>query len=219
MKHLAPIFQKCANDFRDMSQHENEGLFNQCSWLHETYAAITAEQPDIKPLRIKSALLKSCGIESGKSASSMRDRFAVGTVFAGNYAQDCDYSLHVVCARAAGVNEDDPATHKIAENWLQRALAGYVENGVKRKHTTRTLKAVMRDEGKQEAQTPAKVVLCKNISARVVIKSHDYKALTTELSVVISSEGIDNIAIYTPCEVLLTMFVPANEATESEEAA
>ena len=155
----------------------------------------------------------------------MRDRCAVGTVFAGNYAQDCDYSLHVVCARADGVNEDEPTTHKIAESWLQRALAGYVDNGVKRKHTTRTLKAVMRDEGKQEAQTPAKVALCKNVPAviRDIVGYQDSDVMEVTLHIdaadLANIPAIDGMFSSINIPVLLTMFVPANEATESEEAA
>lgn len=166
LEELAGILQTSANSFRDMSAAENSGLFDQCSWLAETYDAIVAEFSHIKPSRVRSALLKACGVESGKSSAAMRNRYTVGRIFEGQYALDCDFSLHVLCASAKGVDINDPATYGVARGWLDTALAGFVEGKVKREHTTRTLRQIMRSADKN-CQTTDKIYLCKRVEATI----------------------------------------------------
>lgn len=204
MNELAGILQTSANSFRDMSAAENGGLFNQCSWLVETHDAITAEFSHIKPSRVRSALLKACGIESGKSPAAMRDRYKVGRIFDGEYAMDCDFSLHVLCASAKGVTIDDPATYSLARGWLDTALAGFMENNVKRKHTTRTLRKVMQDAD-GNSQTPDKIYLCKGVEARVNA-FHDWGEKTT-IMLEIPTEYAGNMQ--ERVNILLTMQLPA----------
>lgn len=214
MNELAHILQQSANSFRDMSAAENSGLFNQCSWLVETHDAITAEFPHIKPSRVRSALLKACGIESGKSPAAMRNRYTVGRIFDGEYALDCDFSLHVLCASAKGVDIDDPETYGVARVWLNTALKGFDENEVKRKHTTRTLRKLMQ-AGK--SQTTDKIYLCKNVEARI------RSVLSSQIGYIVEIviDALDAVGIDENQHVLLTIQLPPAlaKAEEFEAAA
>lgn len=165
---LAEIIQTASEQFRQLAENEDDTLFGQCSWLAETSQSILAEFPDIDAALVKKELIKECGIKSRKGSSSMRDRWIVGHIFNGKYARSHDYSLHVVCARAEGVNVDDPATYAIAEKWLQTAEAGYTETkrGKEhwRPHSTRTLKALMK-AGKVAKDKPE--VWLKNVPCTI----------------------------------------------------
>lgn len=123
------------SEFTNLYQEENEKLFEQGIWLAQ-HCVDKKSEAEIKA---------ACGIECGASADTINKRLRVGRTFGHDYYVDCNWSLHVAACELANVDHKKPETVAKAFEYMQTAIEGYVdENGNRRPHTARTLKAAIR---------------------------------------------------------------------------
>jgi len=123
------------SEFTNLYQEENEKLFEQGIWLAQ-HCVDKKSEAEIKA---------ACGIECGASADTINKRLRVGRTFGHDYYVDCNWSLHVAACELANVDHKKPETVAKAYEYMQTAIEGYVdENGNRRPHTARTLKAAIR---------------------------------------------------------------------------
>lgn len=113
----------------------------------------------------KADVLKACGDATGKSRSTINDRFRVEKIFpAHKRAKHLDWSLHRLCT--TDVDVDDERTYAAAYQWLEVAAAGRMINDTWRPHSYASLKAVMTASGSNpDAGDP--IYLLDNVPAYV----------------------------------------------------
>lgn len=154
-----------AATFRQLSEDENQTMFAQGLLM------LKAVEAGFKPSDVK----RECGIASGKAARTIDMRLRVASVFGDDgYAKDFDWSIHALCASAPGVMVGKPETYWIARDWLDIAVAGYVENGVERPHTTRTLKRRMKPATEAKPEPPQRYTFTASVESLTALM-HEMK--------------------------------------------
>ncbi len=152
-------------------------------------------------------LAKLCEPIFGIGRTAIRNRHKTATIFRPEQrALELSWSMHRLASTACRVTRPDD--FKLAHDWIDEASKG--------KMTYDMLgDAMAAAKGKVHISEP--VYLCKRVKARV----GDIKTFNaiTYFEVFVDSSDIDLISVTPNTRILLTMFVPANEATESEVAA